>query len=135
MLSREWGIGVLRIWFGIIILYIGYLDWNENPDVFLELFQNIFSSPLLEIFQFLATPLLFISGTTFLIGIATRPSSIVLGTILIFKFSDIFQLNGIIENWDKLSLILVIFSFWFIGSGSMNAKNKILRSKKPKKYE
>ena len=123
MLSREWGIGVLRIWFGIIILYIGYQDWNENPDVFLE------------IFQFLATPLLFISGTTFLIGIATRPSSIVLGTILIFKFSDIFQLNGIIENWDKLSLILVIFSFWFIGSGSMNAKNKILRSKKTKKYE
>tara|TARA_A100001037_G_scaffold306564_1_gene352748 strand:+ start:19407 stop:19817 length:411 start_codon:yes stop_codon:yes gene_type:complete len=133
MLSKEWGIGVLRIWFGITVLYIGYIDWSQKPDIFFELLQNIFSSPLYEIFQSLTIPLLLLAGITFTVGIAVRPSSTILGIILSIKHSHIFEINQVIENWDKFTLIVVLFSFWFIGSGSLNVGNNFLKGNRKKK--
>ena len=127
MLSKEWGIAVLRIWFGITILYLGYLDWNENPGILIELLQKIFNSPLYGILESISVPLHLLAGITLLLGIAVRPSSIILSIILIFKFSKIFQFDEITENWDKLTLIVVTASFWFIGPGSMNARNRFLK--------
>ncbi len=135
MLSKEWGIAVLRIWFGITILYIGYLDWNENPSIFIELLQKISNSPLYGIFESLAVPLLLLGGITLLVGIAVRPSSIILAIILIFKFPEIFRFDEITENWDKLTLIVVTASFWFIGPGSINARNRFLKRSGRRKSE
>ena len=133
MYSREWGIAVLRIWFGITIFYLGYLDWSENPSIFISLFQKVSNSPLHEIFESLLTPLMLLGGITLLIGIAVRPTSIVLTVILIFKFSDIFQFTQIQENWDRLTLIVVTLSFWFTGPGSMNAGNGFSRRSRRRK--
>ena len=135
MLSKEWGIAVLRIWFGITILYLGYLDWNENPDILIELLQKIFNSPLYGILESISVPLHLLGGITLLLGIAVRPSSIILSIILIFKFSKIFQFDEITENWDKLTLIVVTASFWFIGPGSMNARNRFLKKNRRRKSE
>lgn len=135
MLSKEWGIAVLRIWFGITILYLGYLDWNENPGILIELLQKIFNSPLYGILESISVPLHLLAGITLLLGIAVRPSSIILSIILIFKFSKIFQFDEITENWDKLTLIVVTASFWFIGPGSMNARNRFLKKNRRRKSE
>lgn len=135
MLSKEWGIGVLRIWFGITILYIGYLDWNDNPGVFIELLQKVSNSPLHGIFASLTVPLILLGGTTLFFGIAVRPSSMVLTIILIFKYLEIFRFDQLTENWDKLTLIVVTASFWFIGPGSMNVRNKFLKRSKRRNSE
>ena len=135
MLSKEWGIAVLRIWFGITILYLGYLDWNENPGILIELLQKNFNSPLYGILESISVPLHLLGGITLLLGIAVRPSSIILAIILIFKFSKIFQFDEITENWDKLTLIVVTASFWFIGPGSMNARNRFLKKNRRRKGE